>query len=69
MSFAATWMDLEVVALSEVSQRETNVIWYPLHVVSNHISWFLHTRVENIFTRKSALRYYAALLITVITQK
>ena len=51
------------------SERETNVIWYQLHVVSNHISWFLHTRVENMFTRKSVLRYYAALLTIVITQE
>ena len=26
MPFAATWMDLEVIMLSEVSQRKTNVI-------------------------------------------
>ena len=32
--FAATWMDLETVILSEVSQRETNTIWYRLHVKS-----------------------------------
>ena len=26
MSFAATWMDLEIIILSEVRQRKTNVI-------------------------------------------
>ena len=28
MLFAATWMDLEITILSEVSQTETNIIWY-----------------------------------------
>ena len=26
MSFAATWMDLEIIILSEVSQKKTNAI-------------------------------------------
>ena len=32
--FAETWMALEVVILSEVSQRKTSVIWYHLHIES-----------------------------------
>ena len=32
MPFIATWMDLEIIILSEVSQTKTNVIWYPLYV-------------------------------------
>ena len=33
MSFATSWMDLEVIILSEVSQRKTNII-YHLYVES-----------------------------------
>ena len=31
MSFAAVWMGLEIVTLSDVRQWET-IIWYPLYV-------------------------------------
>ena len=34
MSFAATWMDLEIIILSEVSQTKTNIIWYHLYMES-----------------------------------
>ena len=39
MPFAAIWMDLEIVILSEVSQTKTNIflsyqIWYCLYVES-----------------------------------
>ena len=30
--FAATWMDLELIILSEVSQTKTNIMWYHLFV-------------------------------------
>ena len=30
MPFAATWLDLEMVILSEVNQKR-NIIWYHLH--------------------------------------
>ena len=38
MPFAATWMGVEIVILSEVSQRNRNIIRYPLYVESkrNH---------------------------------
>ena len=34
MPFAASWMDLEITILSEISQRKTNIIWYHLYVES-----------------------------------
>ena len=37
MLFAATWMDLEIIILSEISQRKTNIIWYRLHVKSKKL--------------------------------
>ena len=30
MPFEATWMDLEIIILSEVSQTKTNIIWSPI---------------------------------------
>ena len=35
MPFAATWMDLEIIILSEVSQRKTSIIWYYSFVEPN----------------------------------
>ena len=34
MTFAAIWMDLEIIMLSEVRQWDTNIICYHLHVES-----------------------------------
>ena len=34
MSFAATWMDLEMIILSEVSQTKTKILCYCLYVES-----------------------------------
>ena len=34
---AVTWMDLEGIMLSEISQRKTNIVWYRLYVESNKI--------------------------------
>ena len=34
MPFAATWMDLEIVILSELSQTKTNIVWYYLYAES-----------------------------------
>ena len=34
MPFAATWMDLEIITLGEVTKIKTNTIWYQLYVES-----------------------------------
>ena len=34
MPFAVTWIDIEMIILSEVIQRKTNIIWYHLSVES-----------------------------------
>ena len=34
MPSAATWMNLEIIILSEVRKKRTNIIWYLLNVES-----------------------------------
>ena len=34
MPFAATWMDLKIITLSKISQRNTNTMCYHLYVES-----------------------------------
>ena len=34
LPFVATWMDLEGIMVSEISQRKTNTVWYHLYVES-----------------------------------
>ena len=46
MPFAATWMDLEIIILSEVSQTKTN-IWHHLYVESNFKKWYKWTYLQN----------------------
>ena len=51
MPFAATWIDLEIIILSEVSQTKTSIIWYHLYVESKKI-------LMNLFTKqKQSYRY------------
>ena len=35
MPFVATWIDLQIIILSEVSQKETNTVQYHLYMESN----------------------------------
>ena len=37
MPFSATWKDLEIITLSEVKQKKTNIIWYHLYIESKII--------------------------------
>ena len=34
LPFAATWMDLEITTVSEISQKKTNTVWHHLHAES-----------------------------------
>ena len=45
MAFAATWMDLEIIILSEVRQKKANIIWYNLYVESK--TWHKWTTKKN----------------------
>ena len=46
MPFSETWMDLEIIILSEVSQRKTNIIWYHLYAESK-IKWYIWNYLPN----------------------
>ena len=47
----ATWMDLEGIMLSEISQRKTNTVWYHLYVESKK-----YNRLVNMTKKKQTHR-------------
>ena len=46
MPFATTWIDLESIILSEVSQGRRNIIWHPLNVESKK-KWYKQIYLQN----------------------
>ena len=47
LPFATTWMDLEGIMLSEVSQTKTNNAWYPFYVESQKKKKRSNSRTES----------------------
>ena len=47
MPFVVTWMDLEIILLSEVSQTKTNIVWYHLYVESKKKKWYKWICLQN----------------------
>lgn len=43
LPFATTWMDLEGLRPSEISQRERNALWYSFHVKSEKYNTLMNT--------------------------
>ena len=48
MPFATTWMDLEIVILSEVRKKKTNTVWHNSYVQSKKVNeWYEWTYIHN----------------------
>ena len=45
MPSSATWMDLEIVIVSEVNQRQRNIVWRPLYMESKK-KWYKWTYLQ-----------------------
>ena len=52
MTLAATWMDLESVILSELSQRKANTILYRFYVASQIIQMKVYTKQKQTYIHR-----------------
>ena len=50
LPFAATWMGLEIIMLSEVSHRKKNIIWYHLYMEFKKLIQHIYKRETNLQT-------------------
>ena len=57
MSFAATWIHLEIIVLSEVSQIKTNTLWYNLYVESKIQHKWNRSQLTDIVNRSVAAKW------------
>ena len=60
MLFAATWMDLEGIMLSEIRQRKTNTVWYHWYIKSEKCNKLL-----NIIERSKLIDTENKLIVTI----
>ena len=50
ITFTATWMDLEIIILSEISQKKTSIISFYLYVESKKMMIQMHLLSRNRLT-------------------
>ena len=75
---AATWMDLENIKFSEVSQRKRNTLWFNLHVESKWYYRWMDVQNRSRFTVNSpflspvtsaSLSFFAMLILSSLLSK